>query len=77
MYQEVRRKRHAAEIYGVKWECAEEFDAANDVPISFMERGAFVSFDKRFDRTGGSVQIKIKTDSANTLIFYNSGPPSK
>ncbi|XP_068247623.1 LOW QUALITY PROTEIN: chondroitin sulfate proteoglycan 4-like [Palaemon carinicauda] len=75
--REVQDDPKSADVYGVEWECSEEFDAPADVPISFVRPGAYVAFQDSYPRTGGSISLEIKTQSQNALVMYNTGPPSR
>ncbi|RXG71695.1 Chondroitin sulfate proteoglycan 4 [Armadillidium vulgare] len=77
VFREAQKKSQLAEVYAVNWDCSEEFEAPSDVAISFIEKGAYIAFDKRFDRTGGTIDFYVKTQVDNALLMYNSGPPSK
>ncbi|CAL4067980.1 unnamed protein product [Meganyctiphanes norvegica] len=67
-----------SQVYGVEWGgCAEEFDAPQDSPISFIADGSYVAFQESYSRTGGSVKMDLKTQKENAILLYNTGPPSR
>nr|XP_045596227.1 chondroitin sulfate proteoglycan 4-like [Procambarus clarkii] len=75
--REVQEDPKSSQVYGVEWECSEEFDATPDVAISFIKPGAYVAFQDSYPRTGGSIKMEIKTQSEHALLLYNTGPPSR
>lgn len=66
-----------SDVYGVEWQCSEEFDASPTAAISFVQPGAYVAFQDSYPRTGGSISMQIKTQSQHALLLYNTGPPSR
>lgn len=67
----------ASDVYGVEWQCSEEFDASPTAAISFVQPGSYVAFQESYPRTGGSISMQIKTQSQHGLLLYNTGPPSR
>ncbi|XP_067134539.1 LOW QUALITY PROTEIN: chondroitin sulfate proteoglycan 4-like [Centruroides vittatus] len=64
-------------IFGVTWDCSDQFEASSHQPISFVQRGSYVTFPGWNSRSGGSVSFNIKTQSSMAVLFYNSGIPAK
>lgn len=63
-------------VYGVTWDCSEEFDASSYQAISLVGRGAFVALPSWNARGGGTLSFSVKTQSRDALLFYNAGTPS-
>ncbi|XP_013793284.2 chondroitin sulfate proteoglycan 4-like, partial [Limulus polyphemus] len=64
-------------VYGVTWDCSDEFEASSHQPISFIEDESFVALSALSTRNGGSVSFDVNTQSELAVLFYNSGNPSK
>ena len=77
IFKDAQTVPQRADIYGVSWYCAEEFDAPPKVPISFVSPGAYLALDTVFPRSGGSLKMEVKTQRENAVLMYNTGPPSR
>ena len=77
VFREAREDPASASVFGVEWECSDEFDAAADTPLSFVADGAYVAFQDSYPRTGGSLRLELKTQKQDALLLYNTGPPSR
>ncbi|XP_076037801.1 chondroitin sulfate proteoglycan 4-like [Oratosquilla oratoria] len=76
--REAREAPKTIESFGVDFtECADEFEAPPDAPLSLVLPGAYVALDQAFQRTGGSVALQVKTQQEAGLLMYNTGPPSR
>ncbi|XP_022246214.1 chondroitin sulfate proteoglycan 4-like [Limulus polyphemus] len=64
-------------VYGITWDCSEEFEATSHQPISFIQEESFVALPAVSARNGGSISFDVKTQSRLAVLFYNSGNPSK
>lgn len=71
-----RRRQSQAVVHGVTWNCASEFEADANRPISFIEDGAFLLIPRNVNRNL-RLQAEIKTIQNQCILFYNTGLPSR
>ncbi|GJQ68142.1 putative chondroitin sulfate proteoglycan [Trypoxylus dichotomus] len=71
-----RKRQSQAIVHGVTWNCASEFEADANKPISFIEDGAFMQIPRNVNRNL-RLQAEIKTIQDHSILFYNTGPPSR
>ncbi|XP_022241093.1 chondroitin sulfate proteoglycan 4-like [Limulus polyphemus] len=64
-------------VFGVTWDCREEFEASSLEPISFIEDGAFIALPTLKARNGGNLTFEIKTHSQLAVLLYNAGDHSE
>lgn len=75
---QARHRHQQAEVHGVTWNCAAEFEAKPDTPISFVDDGAFLSLPYTYTHhTQFKLELEFKTIVDNTTLLYNPGPLSK
>lgn len=68
------RHRHLqAIVQGVTWNCAAEFSAETDDPISFVEDGAFMVVPYLSSHNHLKMQLELKTIIENSTLIYNTG----
>lgn len=73
---QARRRQSQAIVQGVTWNCAAEFDAGADRPISFVEDDTFMLLSHTQSHTL-KLQFELKTIYSNGIVLYNPGPLSK
>lgn len=71
-----RKRQSQAVVHGVTWNCASEFEADANKPISFVEDGAFMLIPRNVYRNL-RLQAEIKTIQDHSILFYNTGLPSR
>lgn len=64
---------HSLYVYAVTWDCAAEFGATSDQPISFTRSTSYVAFPSLETRQEGRLTFDLRTRSEVALIVYNSG----
>ncbi|GIX96681.1 hypothetical protein CEXT_599011 [Caerostris extrusa] len=64
-------------VFSVTWNCSDEFEALSNQPISFVDKGSFLSLPPWNARNGGSVSLDVKTQTSTAVLFYNAGVPLK
>lgn len=69
------RQGHAA-VHGVTWNCAAEFEAKFDRPISFVEEGSFIALTSS-SLYSFKLQVELKTLSQHSVVIYNAGQLAK
>lgn len=74
---QARHRHQQAEVHGVTWNCAAEFEAKAETPISFVEDGAFMSLPYLSHHTQFKLEVEFKTTIENSTLVYNSGSLSK
>lgn len=74
---QARNRHQQAEVHGVTWNCAAEFDAKTETPISFVDDGAFMSLPYLTHHTQLKLEFEFKTILENATLVYNSGPLAK
>lgn len=75
---QARRRQSQAIVHGVTWNCAAEFDAGIEKPISFVEDDNFMIIP--YTHTSShfiKLQFELKTLSEHSILIYNTGPPTK
>ncbi|XP_013781378.1 chondroitin sulfate proteoglycan 4-like, partial [Limulus polyphemus] len=60
-------------VFGVTWDCREEFQSPSLEPISFVEPGAFIALQTLKARNGGNFTFEVKTNSQLAVLLYNTG----
>lgn len=68
-----RQRQSQATVEGITWNCAAEFEASFDQPISFVEDDAFLVIPQKTKFKDLSMKMEVKTIVSDGLIFYNSG----
>lgn len=71
-----RRRMSQAIVHGVTWNCASEFEANANRPVSFIEDGAFMLIPRNVS-SNLRLQAEIKTIQDHSILFYNSGLPTR
>lgn len=74
---QARHRHQQAEVFGVTWNCATEFEAKTETSISFVDDGAFMSLPYLPRHAQFKLEIEFKTIVENGTLLYNSGPLSK
>lgn len=73
---QARRRQSQAIVDGVTWNCAAEFDAGVDKPISFVEDKNFMIIPHSQSHLL-KLQFELKTLSDDCILIYNTGPATK
>ncbi|XP_019760594.2 chondroitin sulfate proteoglycan 4 isoform X2 [Dendroctonus ponderosae] len=68
-----RQRQSQATVEGITWNCAAEFEASFDQPISFVEDDAFLVIPQKTKFKDLSMKMEIKTIVSDGLIFFNPG----
>lgn len=70
-----RHQLHALFAYAVTWDCAAEFGATSDQPISFVRNTSFVAFPSLPEaRHVTRVTFDLRTRADHALVLYSAGP---
>lgn len=73
---QARHRQSQANVHGVTWNCAAEFDAGADKPVSFVEDNNYMIIpyaQSHFLK----FQFEVKTLSDHSILIYNTGPPTR
>ncbi|XP_056646513.1 chondroitin sulfate proteoglycan 4 [Diorhabda sublineata] len=69
-----RYRQSQSTVQSITWNCAAEFEATVDQPISFIEDDAYVVIsDKIISSKELSINFEIRTINKDGLLFHNSG----
>ncbi|KAL1493095.1 hypothetical protein ABEB36_011222 [Hypothenemus hampei] len=68
-----RQRQSHAIVEGITWNCAAEFEATVEQPISFVEDDAFLILPQKTKFKDFSIKMEVKTILSDSLIFYNPG----
>ncbi|CAG9759266.1 unnamed protein product [Ceutorhynchus assimilis] len=68
-----KQRQSRAIVEAITWNCAAEFEASVDQPISFVEDDAFLVIPQKTKFKDFSMKLDIKTMVKDGLIFYNPG----
>ncbi|XP_066152792.1 chondroitin sulfate proteoglycan 4 [Euwallacea fornicatus] len=68
-----RQRQSQAIVEAITWNCAAEFEASVEHPISFVEDDAFLIIPQKTKFKDFSLKLDIKTLMGDGLIFYNPG----
>ncbi|CAH1153718.1 unnamed protein product [Phaedon cochleariae] len=71
--EHARHRQSQSSVQGITWNCAAEFEATNDQPISFIEDDAYMIFSHKTHYKEFRIQFEVKTISKDGLFFYNPG----
>lgn len=71
--EQARLRQSNTIVQHVTWNCAAEFGATVDQPISFVEDDAFMMIPQSFSGKEIRIKFDIKTMSSQGVLFYNSG----
>uniref|UniRef100_A0A6P7H1L8 Chondroitin sulfate proteoglycan 4 n=1 Tax=Diabrotica virgifera virgifera TaxID=50390 RepID=A0A6P7H1L8_DIAVI len=75
---QARYRQSESIVQGITWNCAAEFDASVDQPISFIEDDSYVLIsDKITNKKALNINFEVKTTKTNGLLFYNTGKKIK
>ncbi|CAH0562469.1 unnamed protein product [Brassicogethes aeneus] len=75
--EQARQRQSQATVQGVTWNCAAEFEANVDRPISFVEDDAFVVIPQKIQNKEIKITFELKTIAQDGLLFYNTGKSTK
>ena len=68
-----RDEAHSSYTYEVTWNCADEFFAASNRVVSFLEDVSFIAFPVRDIPQNVSLNFSVKTKSQNALLVFSAG----
>ncbi|XP_050314134.1 chondroitin sulfate proteoglycan 4 isoform X2 [Anthonomus grandis grandis] len=68
-----RQRESKAIVEAITWNCAAEFEASLEQPISFVEDDAFLVIPQKTKFKDFSIRMELKTMVSDGLIFYNPG----
>nr|XP_023011888.1 chondroitin sulfate proteoglycan 4 [Leptinotarsa decemlineata]XP_023011889.1 chondroitin sulfate proteoglycan 4 [Leptinotarsa decemlineata] len=71
--EHARHRQSQSSVQGVTWNCAAEFDASLDHPISFIEDDAYMVLSQKLHYKEFRIHFEIRTITKDGLLFYNSG----
>lgn len=74
---QARHRHQQAVVHGVTWNCAAEFEAKTETPISFVEDGAFMSLPYLSHHAQFKLELEVKTVVENSTLVFNPGSLSK
>lgn len=70
---QARRRQSQSAVQGVTWNCASEFDAPVDQPISFIKDDAYLIITHKVHYKEVKIQFEVMTISKDGILFYNPG----
>ncbi|RZC35357.1 chondroitin sulfate proteoglycan 4, partial [Asbolus verrucosus] len=75
--EQARLRQLQSVVQRITWNCANEFEAKYDHPISFVEDDAFMLLSENIKFKEIKIQFDIKTITTQGLLFYNTGYGTK
>lgn len=71
--EQARYRQSQALVQGITWNCAAEFEATNEQPISFVEENSYMVMPQKTNNKEIKIQLEIKTVSKDGVLLYNTG----
>ncbi|EFA11160.2 Chondroitin sulfate proteoglycan 4-like Protein [Tribolium castaneum] len=75
--EQARLRQLQSIVQRITWNCASEFEATFEQPISFVEDDAFMLLSRNFYSKEIKIQFDIKTKTTQSILFYNIGRGTK
>jgi chondroitin sulfate proteoglycan 4 len=75
--EQARLRQQQSIVQRITWNCASEFEATFEHPISFVEDDAFMLLSRNFHSKEIKIQFDVKTKSTQSILLYSTGRGTK